>query len=166
MSSCSSEGGFPGPARSRSETASCRRDRRRARTLNEACANLVNNFLASPPVQRRGPRAWRGRLARGLRPGGGARRAGRGWGPRPGAAARRPARDCGPRRVGVVCGSSELCAIVDEGALMPRYAGNVEAVRSLVHETEVHRDVYLDAEIFRLEMEHVFANAWVYVGHD
>jgi len=49
---------------------------------------------------------------------------------------------------------------------MPRYAGNVEAVRSLVRETEVHRDVYLDAEIFRLEMEHVFANAWVYVGHD
>ena len=49
---------------------------------------------------------------------------------------------------------------------MPRYAGNVDAVRSLVRETEVHRDVYVDEEVFQLEMEHLFANAWVYVGHD
>jgi phenylpropionate dioxygenase-like ring-hydroxylating dioxygenase large terminal subunit len=49
---------------------------------------------------------------------------------------------------------------------MPRYAGNVDAVRSLVRETEVHRDVYIDDEVFQLEMRNVFANAWVYVGHD
>ena len=49
---------------------------------------------------------------------------------------------------------------------MPRYAGNVDAVRSLVRETEVHRDVYIDEEVFQLEMRNVFANAWVYVGHD
>ena len=30
----------------------------------------------------------------------------------------------------------------------------------------MHRDVYIDEEVFQLEMEHVFANAWVYVGHD
>jgi benzoate/toluate 1,2-dioxygenase alpha subunit len=49
---------------------------------------------------------------------------------------------------------------------MPRYAGNVDAVRSLVRETEVHRDVYIDEEVFQLEMRNVFANTWVYVGHD
>src|SRR3954463_9256677 len=47
-----------------------------------------------------------------------------------------------------------------------RYRGNAEAVRSLVRETEVHRDVYVDEEVFQLEMEHLFANTWVYVGHD
>ncbi|TMK16197.1 MAG: oxidoreductase, partial [Alphaproteobacteria bacterium] len=49
---------------------------------------------------------------------------------------------------------------------MTRYRGNVEAVRNLVRETEVHRDVYIDDEVFALEMEHLFANAWIYVGHD
>ena len=49
---------------------------------------------------------------------------------------------------------------------MTTYRGNVEAVRNLVRETEVHRDVYVDEEVFQLEMEHVFANTWVYVGHD
>ena len=49
---------------------------------------------------------------------------------------------------------------------MPRYAGNVDAVRSLVRETEVHRDIYVDEEVFQLEMEHLFANTWVYVGHE
>ena len=36
---------------------------------------------------------------------------------------------------------------------MTRYRGNVEAVRNLVQETEVHRDVYIDDEVFQLEME-------------
>ena len=49
---------------------------------------------------------------------------------------------------------------------MTRYRGNVEAVRNLVRETEVHRDVYIDDEVFQLEMEHLFANTWIYVGHD
>ena len=49
---------------------------------------------------------------------------------------------------------------------MSRYRGNVEAVRNLIRETEVHRDVYIDEEVFQLEMEHLFANTWVYVGHD
>ena len=49
---------------------------------------------------------------------------------------------------------------------MARYRGNVEAIRGLVRETEVHRDVYIDEEVFQLEMEHVFANTWAYVGHD
>ena len=49
---------------------------------------------------------------------------------------------------------------------MARYRGDVEAVKALVRETEVHRDVYIDEEVFALEMEHVFGNTWVYVGHD
>jgi benzoate/toluate 1,2-dioxygenase alpha subunit len=49
---------------------------------------------------------------------------------------------------------------------MTRYAGNPQAVKSLVRETEVHRDVYIDQEIFDLEMQHLFHNTWNYVGHD
>ncbi len=49
---------------------------------------------------------------------------------------------------------------------MNRYNGNAAAVHDLVRETEVHRDVYVDQEMFELEMEHLFANTWVYVGHD
>src|SRR5215203_3750550 len=49
---------------------------------------------------------------------------------------------------------------------MGRYRGNRPAIEALVRETEVHRDLYVDPEIFDLEMEHLFANTWVYVGHD
>ena len=49
---------------------------------------------------------------------------------------------------------------------MDRYRGNADAVKGLVRDTEVHRDVYIDDEVFQLEMEHLFANTWVYVGHD
>ena len=49
---------------------------------------------------------------------------------------------------------------------MNGYRHNVEAVRDLVRETEVHRDVYIDQDVFQLEMAHLFANTWAYVGHD
>ncbi|MFB9269855.1 aromatic ring-hydroxylating dioxygenase subunit alpha [Bradyrhizobium erythrophlei] len=49
---------------------------------------------------------------------------------------------------------------------MPRYAGNSAAIRALVRDQEVHRDVYVSEEVFQLEMEHMFPNSWVYVGHD
>jgi benzoate/toluate 1,2-dioxygenase subunit alpha len=49
---------------------------------------------------------------------------------------------------------------------MTRYAGNAAAIRSLVRDQEVHRDVYVSEEVFQLEMEHMFPNSWVYVGHD
>jgi benzoate/toluate 1,2-dioxygenase alpha subunit len=49
---------------------------------------------------------------------------------------------------------------------MSKYRGNAEAVRALVRETEVHRDVYIDDDVFQLEMEHLFTNTWIYVGHD
>lgn len=48
---------------------------------------------------------------------------------------------------------------------MPDYSANAEALRDLVREGEVHRDVYTDPGVFALEMERLFANTWVYVGH-
>lgn len=41
----------------------------------------------------------------------------------------------------------------------------IEAIRGLVREREVHRDLYTDPALFELEMQHLFANTWVYVGH-
>lgn len=48
---------------------------------------------------------------------------------------------------------------------MTRYANNPAALRALVQPERVHRDIYTDPEVFRLEMRHLFANTWVYVGH-
>ena len=50
--------------------------------------------------------------------------------------------------------------------MIGKYRGNRQAIAALVRETEVHRDLYVDHELFELEMEHLFANTWVYVGHD
>ena len=41
-----------------------------------------------------------------------------------------------------------------------------ESVAALVQDKQVHRDVYTSPEVFRLEMKHLFANAWVFVGHE
>ena len=41
-----------------------------------------------------------------------------------------------------------------------------EALRTLVHPDRVHRSIYLDPEIFELEMQRIFASSWVYVGHE
>ncbi len=48
---------------------------------------------------------------------------------------------------------------------MDRYRDNPAAIAALVRDTEVHKDCYTDPEIFALEMENLFANTWVYVGH-
>ena len=47
-----------------------------------------------------------------------------------------------------------------------RYTGNPDAIRALVQPDRVHRDLYIDPELFALEQEHFFANTWNYVGHD
>ena len=39
---------------------------------------------------------------------------------------------------------------------MSRYRSNPEAVQSLVREDRVHRDVYINAELFELEMERLW----------
>ena len=68
----------------------------------------------------------------------------------------------------VIENAANLCSTFADAQEVPmtRYRGNVEAVRNLVRETKVHRDVYIDDEVFQLEMEHLFANTWIYVGHD
>ena len=48
---------------------------------------------------------------------------------------------------------------------MSRYRGNAKAIEALVKGHAVHRDVYVDKEVFDLEMEQLFANTWIYVGH-
>jgi len=48
---------------------------------------------------------------------------------------------------------------------MTRYTDRPDAVTALVRDTEIHKDCYVDDEVFRLEMAHLFANTWVYVGH-
>ena len=48
---------------------------------------------------------------------------------------------------------------------MSKYRDNPDAIRALLRDAEVHRDTYIDPELFELEMTHLFANTWVYVGH-
>jgi len=49
---------------------------------------------------------------------------------------------------------------------MTTYRNNVAAIRALVRADAVHRDVYLSQELFELEMEQLWRNTWIYVGHD
>ncbi len=49
---------------------------------------------------------------------------------------------------------------------MTSYRGKPEAVRALVQNDRVHRDLYISQELFELEQEHFFANTWNYVGHE
>ena len=46
------------------------------------------------------------------------------------------------------------------------YRDDPAAIRALVQPDRVHRDLYIDPELFALEQEHFFANTWNYVGHD
>ena len=48
---------------------------------------------------------------------------------------------------------------------MGRYRNDPEALRRLVEPDRVHRDLYVDPEIFALEMERLWSRAWVYAGH-
>ncbi|MEO6032546.1 MAG: Rieske 2Fe-2S domain-containing protein [Burkholderiaceae bacterium] len=48
---------------------------------------------------------------------------------------------------------------------MTVYRDDPAAIRALVGEDRVHRDLYLSDELFALEQEHFFANTWNYLGH-
>ena len=48
---------------------------------------------------------------------------------------------------------------------MSKYREYAAAIRALVRPGEVHKDLYIDDELFELEMEQLFVNAWIYVGH-
>ena len=45
------------------------------------------------------------------------------------------------------------------------YLNNPGSVLDLVREGEVHRDLYTSESVFDLEIQHLFRNTWVYVGH-
>ncbi len=48
---------------------------------------------------------------------------------------------------------------------MGPYRDDPRAVRKLVEDDRVHRDVYTSPEIFQLEMERLWSRAWIYAGH-
>ena len=48
---------------------------------------------------------------------------------------------------------------------MGKYSDDPSAVQGLVEADRVHRDVYIDPEVFRLEMERLWSRTWIYVGH-
>jgi phenylpropionate dioxygenase-like ring-hydroxylating dioxygenase large terminal subunit len=49
---------------------------------------------------------------------------------------------------------------------MGRYRNDPAALDALVQADRVHRDVYLDPELFELEMERLWSRAWIYAGHE
>ena len=49
---------------------------------------------------------------------------------------------------------------------MGKYRDNPGALASLVRADAVHRDLYIDQELFELEMQHLWRNTWIYVGHE
>lgn len=42
----------------------------------------------------------------------------------------------------------------------------LEDIKNLVEPTRIHRSIYTDPEVFDLEMERIFENTWVYLGHE
>src|SRR5262245_17029595 len=54
----------------------------------------------------------------------------------------------------------------EEIEAMGRYSEDPGALRALVRDDCVHRDVYLSQEVFDLEMRQLWHNTWLYVGHD
>ena len=48
---------------------------------------------------------------------------------------------------------------------MRRYRDDSQALLKLVEPDRVHRDVYIDPEVFALEMERLWSRTWIYVGH-
>lgn len=49
---------------------------------------------------------------------------------------------------------------------MQRTRASPQAVQDLVELARVHRDVYVDRDLFALEQARVFERAWIFVGHD
>ena len=43
--------------------------------------------------------------------------------------------------------------------------GNADAIANLIEPGRIHRRVYADPDVFELEMERIFARAWLFVGH-
>ena len=45
-------------------------------------------------------------------------------------------------------------------------AFDAQDIERLVQDHQVHRDVYTSQDVYALEMQHLFANVWVFVGHE
>ncbi|MDA5193500.1 aromatic ring-hydroxylating oxygenase subunit alpha [Govanella unica] len=43
---------------------------------------------------------------------------------------------------------------------------DIAHIKSLVEPNRVHRDVYVDPEIFELELKRIWGRAWIYAGHE
>ena len=50
--------------------------------------------------------------------------------------------------------------------MQDKHYDSPEALKSLVEPARVHKDVYVREEIFKLEMERLWGQAWIYVGHE
>ena len=46
------------------------------------------------------------------------------------------------------------------------YASNPETLQALVRPDAVHRDLYISEELYELELERLWRNTWIYMGHD
>jgi benzoate/toluate 1,2-dioxygenase alpha subunit len=49
---------------------------------------------------------------------------------------------------------------------MTQYRNSPGSIESLVRGGQVHRDVYINQDLFDLEMERLWHSAWIYVGHE
>ena len=50
--------------------------------------------------------------------------------------------------------------------LQANKAFDTQDIERLVQDHQVHRDVYTSQDAYALEMQHLFANVWVFVGHE
>ena len=50
--------------------------------------------------------------------------------------------------------------------LQANKAFDAQDIERLVQDHQVHRDVYTSQDVYALEMQHLFANVWVFVGHE
>jgi benzoate/toluate 1,2-dioxygenase subunit alpha len=49
---------------------------------------------------------------------------------------------------------------------MTEYRHSAAAIRALVRDDAVHRDAYINPELFDLEIERLWRSAWIYMAHD
>ena len=49
---------------------------------------------------------------------------------------------------------------------MGKYRDNPASIAALVRPDAIHRDLYIDQELFELEMQQLWRNTWIFVGHD
>ena len=47
-----------------------------------------------------------------------------------------------------------------------RYPETREAMAALVQPRQVHRDLYINPQVYALEVKHLFSNTWLFVGHE